>query len=157
MKDKITDLDKLTKGQVTSFKNSLDRIMDSFPKVPEPFNAIDLTKIKLKNQIDTDISYDENRGLLMLRGESIKFTVDRKIADVLKTIFSESLSKEWSWDEIIENWEEEKSDYGTPGGAQVMIYNTGKNINKRVAAETGNKSFLIVTYKKMKINPKYLK
>jgi len=154
--NKITDLDKLTKKQVASFRDNLERIIDRFPKVSEPL-IIDLTKTKLKNQTATGLSYDDNRGLLIINDEPVKFTVDRKMSDVLKTIFSDDLSKEWSWDEIIENWEEKKSDYESPGGAQVMIYNVGKNINKRVAAETGNKKILLVTYKKMKINPKYLK
>jgi len=152
--DDIIDLDKLPEQSPESFRNFVDRFVESLPKVPEP--PIELANIELKTQLDDSLSYNEARGLLKINGESVKFTLDKKMSELLRAIFSEGLEKEWGWDEIIEFWEEAPGDYGSNIIAADMIFNTSKNINKRVSADTGCKNFLIVTRKKVKINPKYI-
>lgn len=147
----ILDLDNLPKSE-DAFKRLQDTLNSiSLPKFPKPINVSKLSFAK-----DNQLSFDKDTGVLKIKGGFVKFTLNKKMADVLELLFSQSLAKEWTWDEIFEEWGDEVDDFGSPKKASEIIYNTGKNINKRVAAETSNKSFLIVTYKKIKINPKYV-
>jgi hypothetical protein len=151
----IIDLDNLPKTEGNSFTNILDKFYASLPDVSSPIKNFDYDK--MFEPKDGELSYNDDRGILKIKGESVKFTLDKKMANMLKALFSGDIKKEWSWDEIIESWGESIEDYGSKYQAAEQIYNIGKNINKRVAADTSNKNFLVATRKITKINPKYIK
>jgi len=60
--------------------------------------------------------------------------------------------KEWSWDELLEKWGgnyEDKDNWR-------KVYNAGREINLKVAAETIVKDLLVVRTKTIRVNPKYI-
>ena len=63
------------------------------------------------------------------------------------------MNREWSWDELLDKWGggyEEKNQWR-------IVYNAGREVNKKVAIETGVKDLFIVKKQTIKLNPKYLK
>lgn len=151
--DDILDLDNLPEGQRANIGNAFDRFNSMLASLDRKITP-DLSNMKFTS--GEGISYNPNRGILKINGESVKFTLDKKMANLLNALFSEDPGRERSWDEVIEFWDEDIEDYKSMKQARQQIFDTGKNINKRVAADTANKNFLIVTDKKVRINPKYL-
>jgi hypothetical protein len=61
-----------------------------------------------------------------------------------------SMNKEWSWDEVLEKW----GDIALEKGWRT-VYNAGREINGKIAAETTIKDMLLVKKLTIAVNPKY--
>jgi hypothetical protein len=73
--------------------------------------------------------------------------------DLCQVLFKNktALKREWSWDEITEKWGGDPNDNNWR-----KVYNAGREINKKVAIETGIKDLLDVNKKTIRVNPKFL-
>ncbi|MBN1915878.1 hypothetical protein JW796_02685 [Candidatus Dojkabacteria bacterium] len=88
---------------------------------------------------------------LLLQNELIRdFPSDSLENKLLKVILkdTESMKKEWSWDEIVEEWGE-----STENIDNKVVYRAGKRVNEKVAKKTDVKKFLIVKTKTIQVNP----
>jgi|GEM_PF-4676957 len=61
-----------------------------------------------------------------------------------------AIRREWSWDEIFEQWGEphSKEDWR-------RVYNAGREVNQKIACETTIKDLLLVHKFSIALNPKY--
>lgn len=115
-----------------------------------------LRKIKSSEEKDKDetnkkeASFDEDRSILEVAGESVKIQKHTDQYHLLRIMFEnpDETSKEWFYseiDELVGGGHEDKK-----------YYNAAYNINKNVAIETGIKGFIITTNQSARINPSYL-
>ncbi len=63
-----------------------------------------------------------------------------------------AMSREWSWDEILEGWGE--TSFGKESWRR--IYNAGREINQKVASETTVKDLLLVRKFSIAVNPRFM-
>ncbi len=115
-----------------------------------PITTIQL-KRKLINLIEPNLSYESYR--LSFKGKEIPIPEGDQDA-LCRVLFKnkKSMSKHWSYDEILEAWGGNYEDKD----AWRKVYNAGREINKKVAISTTVDDFLIVKTKSTFINPKYL-
>ena len=64
-----------------------------------------------------------------------------------------TMSREWSWDEIMEKWGE--ASFGKDSWRR--IYNAGREINQKVAGETTVKDLLLVRKLSVAVNPRFMR
>lgn len=100
-------------------------------------------------------SYDPQTSTISFSDKTIPIPTNTNQSELCKVIFETktNMNKEWSWDEMVEEW---------GGGYEDtdqwrVVYNAGREVNKKVAIETGVKDLLIVKKQTIKLNPKYLK
>lgn len=100
-------------------------------------------------------SYDPQTSAISFSGKTVPIPTNTNQSELCKVIFENktSVNREWSWDELLDKW---------GGGYDDMdqwriVYNAGREVNKKVAIETGVKDLLIVKKQTIKLNPKYLK
>lgn len=100
-------------------------------------------------------SYDPQTSTISFSDKTIPIPTNTNQNDLCKVIFETktNMNKQWSWDEMVEEW----------GGGYTdkdqwrVVYNAGREVNKKVAIETGVKDLFIVKKQTIKLNPKYLK
>lgn len=82
---------------------------------------------------------------------AIPYNSDQRL--ICRTIFKNKTSrlKEWSWDEVLEDWGEPESEKSL----WRRVYNAGREVNFKVAMETTVKDLLLVRKYSVKLNPKY--
>jgi len=100
-------------------------------------------------------SYNETSYTIWFKDKDIPIPPNSNQNSLCKVIFKNksSLRKEWSWDEMLEKWGGSYEDKE----AWRKVYNAGREVNKKVAIETGVKDFLIVKKLTIAVNPNYLK
>lgn len=114
---------------------------------------------KNSNQVPTFYkllpAYDPQSSMLFFSDKTIPIPTNTNQSELCKVIFENktSVNREWSWDELLDKW---------GGGYEDtdqwrVVYNAGREVNKKVAIETGIKDLLIVKKQTIKLNPKYLK
>jgi hypothetical protein len=101
-------------------------------KKNEPQYIAKYPAILVDNQLVDDIAPDSNES---------------KLCEVVLRD-SETMEKEWTWDEVVEAWGDSADDHDTK-----VVYRTGRRINDKVAKKTDIKKFFIVTTKTIKVNP----
>lgn len=114
-----------------------------------PIVTIQITK-KLIALIEPHLSYASHK--LSFKGKEI-FIPGGDQDDLCQVLFKNktALKREWSWDEITEKWGGDPNDNNWR-----KVYNAGREINKKVAIETGIKDLLDVNKKTIRVNPKFL-
>lgn len=124
---------------------------NSFTAFPVPIANIRLTK-KLIGLIEPHLSYQAHK--IHFKGKDI-FIADGFQDSLCRVLMKNAkmMKKEWSWDEVLDE-RKGKEDYGTNGWRKV--YGAGREVNKKVAVETGIKDLLIVRKNTIFVNPKYL-
>lgn len=100
-------------------------------------------------------TYDPRSSIISFSDKTIPIPTNTNQSELCKVIFENktSVNREWSWDELLDKW---------GGGYEDtdqwrVVYNAGREVNKKVAIETGVKDLLIVKKRTIKLNPKYLK
>ncbi len=98
--------------------------------------------------------YDSSIQALIIDNVIIKTQDDSLENDLCKVLFAtvESIEKQWSWDEIVEKWNESLDNFDPK-----KIYRAGNRLNKKVAEKTDIKELLIVSTKAIRVNPLLLK
>ena len=94
--------------------------------------------------------------ILYFCGKEINFIRKENQKDLLNTLFKKS-NKNWSYDEIQEDWDEigiDKAIY--PKNFWRKFYSAGDDINHAIAEKTQIEDFIIKNTKEIKINPKYV-
>ena len=93
--------------------------------------------------------------ILFFKNKQFNFSNSPNQYELLGTLFKD-IQKEWNYDEIEEDWDptcyEERlkqKDYWK------RFYNSAKEINKKIAIETGIKDFLLMDTKQVKVNTRY--
>lgn len=120
------------------------RLLSMLPQV-----TVKPTK-KLINLIQPNLSYSHNR--LSFKGKEIPITgKDQQSLCMVLLKNKKSMSKLWSWDQVVEEWGDRPEDIGWR-----KIYNAGREINIKVALETTIDDLLEVTTKSVRVNPTYL-
>jgi len=124
---------------------------NSFTAFPVPIANIQLTK-KLIGLIEPHLSYQAHK--IHFKGKEI-FIADGFQDSLCRVLMKniKMMKKEWSWDEVLDE-RKGKEDYGANGWRKV--YGAGREVNKKVAMETGIKDLLIVRKNTIFVNPKYL-
>jgi len=114
-----------------------------------PIVTIQITR-KLISLIEPHLSYISHK--LSFKGKDI-FIPGGDQDDLCQILFKNkaSLKRVWSWDEITEKWGGNLNDDNWR-----KVYNAGREINKKVAIETGIKNLLDVNKKTVNVNPKFL-
>jgi hypothetical protein len=117
---------------------------------PVPIATIQLTR-KLISLIEPQLSYLPHK----LSFKSKLIFIPEGDQDMLCRVIlrnKNTLKKEWSWDEVIEKWG------GNYEGSETWrkVYNAGREVNKKVAVETGVKDLFDVKKKTISVNAKYL-
>ena len=116
-------------------------------------------KNKNSNQVSTSYkllpTYDLQSSTISFSDKTIPIPTNTNQSELCKVIFENktSVNREWSWDELLVKW---------GGGYEDtdkwrVVYNAGREVNKKVAIETGVKDLFIVKKQTIKLNPKYLK
>jgi len=87
-------------------------------------------------------------------GVEVQIPYDSDQDSLCRALFKDEMSchKEWSWDELIEQWGEG----GNKRSGWRTVYNAGREINNKVAAETTVKDLLLVRKLTIALNPKYV-
>lgn len=100
-------------------------------------------------------SYNKTSHKIIFKGQEIVMPSDSNQDSLCRVIFKDkdSLRKEWNWDEMLEEWG------GSYDGKEAWrkVYNAAREINKKVAIETGVKDLLIVKKLTTALDPNYLK
>lgn len=115
-----------------------------------PTATIQLKK-KLINLIEPNLSYESYR--LSFKGKEIPIPEGDQDA-LCRVLFKDkkSMSKHWSYDQILEAWGGNYEDKD----AWRKVYNAGREINKKVALSTTINDLIGVKTRTTFINPKYL-
>lgn len=97
--------------------------------------------------------YNIKTSVLTFAGTNIQIPLNTKQESLCKVILKsrEAMEKQWSWDEICEEWENEPDE-----NQRGIIYRAGKRVRDLVARKTGIPDFLIVTTKTIQVHPLYL-
>ena len=146
-------LDFLNDQQVILPQSKLDTIFS--PSELKSSRQIPIVTIqptrKLINLVEPNLSYQSYR--LSFKGKEIPIPEGNQDA-LCKLLLKnkKTMSKRWSWDEIVEKW---GGDYEDKEGWR-KVYGTGNEINKKIALDTGINDLFIVKTKTIMINPKYL-
>lgn len=100
-------------------------------------------------------NYDTYTGVLTIKDTNVFFKQEGFPAKLLYVLTNSNSSRKKKWDcgEIYERIE--AIDIATKIQSR-KVYDTGKNINKRLAEESHISDFLLVTTSTIQINPKYL-
>lgn len=94
--------------------------------------------------------FDFVKSEIHFAGKVIKISKGSNEYHVCRAVFSDP-TKDWSWDEIVEKWGENPE-----MKKWQVIYNAAKQVNTKVAIETGIKDLLRVTTKTTSVNPTYI-
>ena len=94
---------------------------------------------------------------LHFMGEEILIPPDTNQDDLCKVVFAnkESVTREWSWDEILEKWGEEYGSYTRKDWRKV--YEAKREVNQKISSKIGVSDLLIGTTHIVLVNPKYTK
>ena len=110
-------------------------------------------KVAKDNEGESKIEFVDK--VLFFKNQQFNFSNSPNQYELLGTLFKD-IQKEWNYDEIEEDWDptcyEERlkqQDYWK------KFYNSAKEINKKIAIETGVKDFLLMNTKQIKVNKKY--
>jgi hypothetical protein len=98
--------------------------------------------------------YDINTGVITFMGKDIQIPLDSNIELVCRVVLKnlDSMSKRWSWDEIVERNRESKDNF-----TSTQIYTAARAITEKVAHETTVKDFLITKpINTVRLNPKFV-
>jgi len=99
-------------------------------------------------------SYNEISHTISFKNKEIPIPPNSNQSSLCKVVFknTRSLQKEWSWDEMLEEWG------GSFEGKDLWrkVYNAGREVNKKIAIETGIKDFFIAKKLTIALNPKHL-
>lgn len=92
---------------------------------------------------------------ILFQGKSIPITANTYQDSICSIAFKNkvAMTKQWSWDEIFE----ERGELNPEKGWWRKIYMAGREINDKIAIQTGIKDLLIVKKRTIAVNPKYLK
>lgn len=110
---------------------------------------------KKEKPSENPIKYEQ--GILYFKNKEIDFTSKRNQKELLITLFKEP-AKNWSYDEIQEDWDEEmaKKLIKYPENYWRKFYTAGDGINQAIAIKTQTEDFIIKDTKEIRINPKYI-
>jgi hypothetical protein len=103
---------------------------------------------------DSKVIYEN--GILKFMQKEINFNNKQNQKDLLRTLFEEP-KKNWSYDEIQEDWDEtgiDKEKY--PKDYWRKFYSAGDDISESIAIKTQIEDFIIKNTKEIRINPKYV-
>lgn len=105
---------------------------------------------KMPNSTKTSLTYDKASCVIKLGDKAIKIPPDTNQDELCEVVLKNktTIHKEWSYDEILEQWGD---DFDTKLWRR--IYSAAREINAKVAIETGIKDFFITTLKTVQINP----
>lgn len=100
-------------------------------------------------------NFDLNNCEIIFANKRIEIPKNTNQAELCKSLFSEkdNLDREWDWSEILEDWGETEPD---PEKDWRKVYMAAREVNKKVAIETGVKDLLIVTKLTVSLNSNYL-
>lgn len=127
------------------------------------FKLIDPDKLKeeLKRQgaqasipVGNNLRFNEREKILWIGNRKVVISQSRPNRSflLLRTIFQD-ISKEWSFDEIEEDWDPEAP---VKKVNQNKFYQACRTTNQKIALESGIKEFLKYSKTSVRINPKYL-
>ncbi len=125
----------------------------SFITYNVPIATIQLTQ-KLIDLIEPNLAYIP--PVLFFKGSQI--TVSEGLQDSLcRVLFrnKRSMMKDWSWDEVLDKQVGTEGTYDTTKDWR-KVYDPGREINTKIAIETGIPDLLIIKKRTVRINPKYL-
>jgi len=161
--EKIKELEKAT-TQIRIYPKLFtylrDTLLKKIPREPEKNDKTTSRKRRLnksdKNQEKhSNIpSYNQAAHKILFMDKEIDIPSNTNQDSLCKVIFEDrgSLRKEWNCDEIVEKWGDspKKTDWR-------KVYNAAREVNTKVAIETGEKDLFIVRTLTTTLNPKYLK
>lgn len=156
-----------TKDSPKNFNKRYDFVKNTYIALTADFEKLEEYRNKLQslssgkeedNQVNKEvktkkqngINYDSKTKILNFKGTKINLSGGPIQADLLITLFKEP-EKNWSNDEIYEDWGEEDFKEKTN-----KFYTAGYEINKAIAVKTTVNDFLILSTKEIRINEKYL-
>lgn len=99
-------------------------------------------------------NFDTDNCEIIFANKRIEIPKNTNQAELVKSLFSEkdNLGREWDWSEMLEDW-----GYQTYGKEDWRkVYMAAREVNKKVAIETGVKDLLSVTKLTVGINSNYL-
>lgn len=99
-------------------------------------------------------NFDADNCEIIFANKRIEIPKNTNQAELVKSLFSEkdNLAREWDWSEMLEDW-----GYQTYGKEDWRkVYMAAREVNKKVAIETGVKDLLSVTKLTVGINSNYL-
>lgn len=111
------------------------------------------------NLSSTQASYDGLSGTVTVDGKQVKLRKDSFRANLLSLLFKNktSLTKEWSWDELIAKIEGiDINDTQTLKANKNRFYTACDGLTKHIASKIGVNDLLIFNKSTVQINPKYI-
>ena len=110
---------------------------------------------KIETATASTLSYDDVACKISFRDKSIPIPQNTDQESLCRVVFADknNVTQVWSWDEMLEKW---GGNYESKD-AWRKVYNAGREVNKKIAIETGVKDLLIVKKHTVTLNPKYLK
>ncbi len=95
-------------------------------------------------------AYNNSLHHILMKNKVIKIPPNSNQDELCKIVLKDkkSIYKNWSYDEIMEIWGEEYDK-----SMARKIYSAAREINEKIAIETGIKNFFITTLKTLQINP----
>jgi len=103
------------------------------------------------SQNKPSLTFESKSSVLYVNGKNINITKNKNIYYLLKTLFKNK-NKEWSYDEIADDWGENYSK-----DSWKKFYDAGYRLNGKVAKDTGLQDFLYLSNKTVSINKVFLK
>lgn len=102
------------------------------------------------------VSYDPQKGLLYVGNKKVKLNKESFRAKILELLLKDdkSKTKEWSWDEVIEEIEDTK-DADLTKENKDKFYPACDGLQKHIALKIGINDLLIFNKSTVQINPKY--
>lgn len=97
--------------------------------------------------------YDTNKCEFIFMNKTISIPPNTNQDALCKVILKNrsSLGKKWSWDEVVEKWGDDPE-----GSKKHKVYSAAREINDKVAIETGFKGFFITTLSTTQVNPEII-
>lgn len=128
-------------------KNRLENFNDYFFS-----DIVPTLKEKISQSRFPPPTYNLLSHKIFFAGVEIKIPYNSDQNMLCKTLFANkaSLHKEWSWDEVLEKWNDP-----SPNKGWRTIYNAGREINNKVSSETTIKDLLLVKKLTIAVNPRY--
>lgn len=102
------------------------------------------------------LSYEPKKGILVVEGKQVKLNKESFRAKILELLLKDdkSKTKEWSWDEVIEEIEDTKDAELTKENKD-KFYPACDGLQKHIALKIGINDLLIFNKSTVQINPKY--
>lgn len=117
-----------------------------------PSNEDDDEDGEKKEELKSDLSFSEEKGVLTINGNQAFFRKNSLQYHFVRIIFSEpkELGKQWFFSEIGEKYDSEEDH------DDKRFSNVAYQVKQRIAIDTGIKDFFLTTKQSVTINPKYL-